>query len=49
LTTGKEVIDHLYYNYLKLSDLIGKENLLDTENETPEETTTRILNTISIF
>lgn len=46
-TSGRKIIDHLYDNYLNLIDIIGKENYLDTENETPEDTANKILNSIN--
>ena len=37
-TSGKKCIDELYDKYIDLIDLIGKENYINNENQTPEET-----------
>lgn len=37
-TAGEESVKDLYEKYLKLKPLIGKENYIDTTDETPEET-----------
>jgi len=45
-TSGQKTIDELYDKYLDLIDVIGKNNFIDNENETPEETAQVILNCI---
>ena len=46
-TSGKQIIDELHDKYLCLIDLIGQDNFIDNENETPEETAQSILNCIN--
>lgn len=45
-TSGKELIDELHQKYLNLVQIIGKENYLDNEKETPEETVQKIIQLI---
>ena len=46
-TSGRKIINELHHKYSNLVDLIGQENYIDNENETPEETAQRIINGIN--
>jgi len=40
------MINELHKKYLDLIDIIGRDNFIDNGNETPEETTKRIISCI---
>lgn len=42
-TSGRKTIDELYDKYINLIDVIGRDNYVDNEGETAEETALRIL------
>ena len=48
-TSGSEMINELYKKYKRLEPIIGRENYMDTGNQSPEETVAIILKEINHF